>query len=140
MLWMPVDAKKSFFAPTEKTDEKEDEKKDDPQEENPNKKTIHDINMLILYSDQWAEKGWESIKKVKDMHERQLLGPKNGTSDVGVIKKAAHQEFSDTCMLIPLWLARPTGVTGQRNPIETAEEIACRTMEFLETTRSLSKQ
>ena len=91
--------------------------------------------MLFLYSDEWAEKGWGACKQVKSLHERQELGPKNGTSEVGVIQKSKHSEFSDMCMLTPVWLARATGLTGQRNPHDTAEEIACRTIQFLEATR-----
>ena len=69
------------------------------------------------------------------MHEHGVIGPKQGTTDVGVIQKAKHQEFSDSCMLTPIWLARATGLTGERNPHETAAEIGARTLEFLEATR-----
>lgn len=92
--------------------------------------------MLFLYSEEWAEVGWGAYEEVKRMHKHNKLGPKNGTmSEVGVIKKAKHQEFSDTCMLTPLWLARATGLTGERNPHDTAEEIAVRTIDFLRATR-----
>ena len=79
-------------------------------------KSIHDINMLFLYSEEWTEKGWGAYHEIKELHARQALGPTGGTSDVGVISKSKHQEFSDTCMLTPTWLARATGLTGERNP------------------------
>ena len=97
--------------------------------------SIHDINMLYLYSDEWATLNWGAFSLIKSMHENCVLGPKQGTTDVGVIQKAKHQEFSDSCMLTPTWLARATGLTGERNPHETAAEIATRTLEFLEATR-----
>jgi hypothetical protein len=64
------------------------------------------------------------------MHEKGLLG-KNGMSDYAVIHKAHHNEFSDMCMLTALWLARGSGITGTRNPIETAFEIENRTWKFV---------
>ncbi|KAL7529877.1 hypothetical protein ACHAXR_003204 [Thalassiosira sp. AJA248-18] len=135
--WMPDTARQSLF----RSEKKEEEKKDDDIisldiNDEGKSKSIHDVNMLILYSGEWAEKGWGAYERVKGMHEREQLGPKDGTSDVGVIRNAKHQEFSDTCMLTPLWLARATGLTGVRNPNETAEEIAVRTAEFLDATRS----
>eukprot|EP00571_Detonula_confervacea_P013389 CAMPEP_0172302194 /NCGR_PEP_ID=MMETSP1058-20130122/3939_1 /TAXON_ID=83371 /ORGANISM="Detonula confervacea, Strain CCMP 353" /LENGTH=466 /DNA_ID=CAMNT_0013012585 /DNA_START=362 /DNA_END=1763 /DNA_ORIENTATION=- len=136
--WMPDTAQQSLLL-SEK--EEAEEKKDGPSsddEQNFLKKSIHDVNMLFLYSEEWATKGWGAYQEVKSMHERQELGPTNGTSEVGVIRKANHQEFSDTCMLTPLWLARATGLTGERNPHETAEEIACRTVQFLEATRGIN--
>ena len=120
----------------------EEEKKDDGRTRStscsavpPPPGSIHDVNMLFLYSDEWAKLGWGGFPQIKDMHERGVLGPKEGTSDVGVIQKAKHQEFSDTCMLTPIWLARATGLTGERNPHETAAEIGARTLDFLQSAR-----
>ena len=102
--------------------------------------SIHDINMLYLYSDEWADLGWGAFSLIKSMHAHGVLGPKHGTTDVGVIQKAKHQEFSDSCMLTPIWLARATGLTGERNPHETAAEIGARTLEFLEATREKRRE
>lgn len=143
--WMPNSARKALF-PTKKDEEekevqvdKEEEKKDGDQSEDETEgesKSIHDVPMLFLYSEEWAEVGWGAYEQIKSMHKCNKLGPENGTmSEVGVIKKAKHQEFSDTCMLTPLWLARATGLTGERNPHDTAEEIADRTIDFLQATR-----
>ena len=125
----------------------EEEKKDDGRTRStscsaipPPSGSIHDINMLFLYSDEWAKLGWGGFPQIKDMHERGVLGPKEGTSGVGVIKKAKHQEFSDTCMLTPIWLARATGLTGERNPHETAAEIGDRTLDFLQSTRGRKRK
>ena len=65
------------------------------------------------------------------MHQKGRLGLAGGLSDFAVIKEAYHNEFSDMCMLTPLWLARGTGVTGPRNPLETAKEIEERTWKFV---------
>ena len=46
-----------------------------------------------------------------------------------------HNEFSDTGMLTPTWLARAVGLTGPRNPIESAKDVAQRTLDFLHTSR-----
>ncbi|KAL7553403.1 hypothetical protein ACHAWF_016705 [Thalassiosira exigua] len=129
--WMPDDARQSLLSVATKEGE---EKKNDSDGEG-RKESIHDVDMLFLYSEEWAEKGWGAYHQIKELHDRQKLGPKGGTSEVGVISKAKHQEFSDTCMLTPLWLARATGLTGERNPHDTAEEIGLRTVNFLHATR-----
>jgi len=87
--------------------------------------------MLFLYSDEWSQKGWGYIAQVKSLHERGLLGPPGGASDCSIILKAKHNEFSDTSMLMPTWLGRATGMTGERSPIHTANEIAERTRDFI---------
>lgn len=63
------------------------------------------------------------------MHQQGELGP--DTSQFGVITDAHHTEFSDTCILTPLWLARSVGLTGKRHPRDTAEEINRKTVEFM---------
>jgi hypothetical protein len=68
---------------------------------------------------------------LEEMHQKGRLGPPDGLSDFGVIQDAVHSEFSDMCMLTPLWLARGAGATGPRNPLETAREIEERTWKFL---------
>jgi hypothetical protein len=68
------------------------------------------------------------------MHQIGELGP--DLSQFGVIRDAHHTEFSDTSMLTPLWLARSVGVTGKRNPLDTAEEIKHRTVDFISTVKS----
>ena len=93
--------------------------------------SLHDIEMLILYSSEWHEKKWGGVDALSDMYERGQFGPPNGSSKVAVIAGAHHNEFSDTCLLTPVWLARATGITGQRSPIETAEEIHSHTISFL---------
>jgi hypothetical protein len=71
------------------------------------------------------------------MHRAGRLGIENGNSIFGVIDGAHHTEFSDSSILMPLWLARATGVTGQRNPIDTAKEIAQETRAFIERVRKI---
>lgn len=77
---------------------------------------------------------WGGVDLIEYMHQKGYLGPE--TSQFGIIEGAHHTEFSDTCLLTPLWLARSVGVTGQRNPRDTAEEIKYRTVDFINTVRS----
>ena len=159
--WMPDAARRALFSADrmeqletpysggtggyEDSKGKNEEKKDDCQSAvagdfSSAQASIHDINMLYLYSDEWAQLGWGAFSLIKSMHAHGALGPKQGTTDVGVVQKAKHQEFSDSCMLTPIWLARATGLTGERNPHETAAEIGARTLEFLEATRKQRKE
>lgn len=62
------------------------------------------------------------------MHQNKLV---KGL-EFAVIAAMKHNEFSDMCMLTPLWLARGVGVTGERNPIDTAREVHDRTRVFLD--------
>ena len=65
------------------------------------------------------------------MHKKGRLGSPEGVSHFGVIAEANHQEFSDMCMITPIWLSRGTGATGNRNPPDTAKEIEQRTWQFV---------
>lgn len=95
--------------------------------------SLHDTEMLILYSSEWQEKKWGGVDALSDMYARGQFGPPNGSSKVAVIAGAHHNEFSDTCLLTPVWLARATGITGKRSPIESAEEIHLHTLAFLKS-------
>jgi dienelactone hydrolase len=98
--------------------------------------SVHDHEMLILFSHEWETKKWGGVDVLLDMHERGRFGPAgSGASQVAVIAGAHHSEFSDTCMLTPTWLARATGITGERNPLETALEIHQHTLSFLKALR-----
>jgi pimeloyl-ACP methyl ester carboxylesterase len=100
------------------------------------KETIHDTTQLfVLFSDQWYSKKWGGSDVLKDMYDRNVLGPRGGVSKLGVIDGAYHQEFSDVCMLTPLWIAREVGITGPRNPLDTAREIHRETLSFLKELR-----
>jgi len=57
-------------------------------------------------------------------------------SEFSVIPEMHHNEFSDMCMLTPLWLARAVGVTGRRNPFETAKDVRDKTLAFLVAAKS----
>eukprot|EP00978_Attheya_sp_CCMP212_P041506 scaffold238852_cov63-Attheya_sp.AAC.1 len=100
--------------------------------------SIHDVNMLFLYSHEWNGYGWGCIKELKELRQIGKLGLANGLSDVGVIDEAFHQEFSDSCSLTPLWLGRATKATGKRNLPDTSEEISTRTHSFIESARRSS--
>ncbi len=66
---------------------------------------------------------------------RSQIGPKNGLSDVSYIYNSYHSDFADINMKLPLWITRFIKMTGPRNPAETAEEIAFRTLDFIERVR-----
>ncbi|KAG7357102.1 platelet-activating factor acetylhydrolase domain containing protein [Nitzschia inconspicua] len=94
--------------------------------------SLHDTTeLLLLFSEEWYSKKWSGSDVLKDMHDRKVLGPVGGKSHFGVIHGAFHQEFSDACMLTPLWIAREVGLTGLRNPLDTAKEIHVETSSFL---------
>jgi pimeloyl-ACP methyl ester carboxylesterase len=94
--------------------------------------SLHDTTELfVLFSDEWYRNGWAGIDIVKDMHDRKVFGRTGGVSRVAIIDRAHHQEFSDACMITPLWLAREIGLTGPRNPLDTAREIHLETLDFL---------
>jgi len=101
--------------------------------------SIHDLDLFFLYSHQWVKLKWGGPQFVQDLFKRAQFGRPGGPSNYGVVDKAQHSEFSDSCMKTPLWLARATGFTGPRNPIETAEEIAHRTLKFIEEARRSRK-
>lgn len=94
--------------------------------------SIHDLDMLFLYSHEWKKDGSGHYPYVSDMFRRGQIGPRNNNrSECAFIQHAHHPEFCDLDMMIPLWLGRATGTIGKRNPHETAEEIAERTSDFM---------
>ena len=96
------------------------------------KTCVHEVDMLVLNSHEWMNKKWSRAKLLQEMHRQQKLGKNPHVSRHGAIHQSHHNEFSDTSMLTPLWLARPVGLTGPRNPIHTAMEIAQQTLDFLQ--------
>jgi pimeloyl-ACP methyl ester carboxylesterase len=139
--WMPDDAMKSFFA-DDRLDGLahkfnggiggyEDENLDADVTS-----SVHDVDMLVLSSNEWRDKDMGSSHIIEDMHRNGRLGLKNGNSSYSVVKGAHHTEFSDTSVLTPLWLARATGITGKRNPHDTAREISQETRAFIDILRS----
>ena len=95
--------------------------------------SLHDIEMLVLFSEEWGKLGWGGVGVLQELSRQGNFGPDGGSSTVQIIKDAHHQEFADVCMLTPLWLGRATKLTNeQRNPINTAEEIHEKTISFLE--------
>jgi pimeloyl-ACP methyl ester carboxylesterase len=134
--WMPDDARRSLFEEDRLEGSSHEfsggtggfgESKDELETN-----SLHDIPSLFLYSHEWTEKKWGASHIIHEMRQKGRLGPKDGSSDYAIIKDAHHNEFSDTCMLTPLWLAREVGVTGKRNPHSTAKEIEERTRAFLD--------
>jgi hypothetical protein len=73
--------------------------------------SVHDIEMLVLFSHQWHSKKWSGAHILDDMHKRNQVGPKGGISRVGVIDAAHHNEFSDSSMMTPCWLARLVSIS-----------------------------
>jgi hypothetical protein len=101
-------------------------------------KSLHDdFDMLILNSNEWLDKNWGRAQLLQKMYKQQKLGKNTHISNYSFIHQSHHNEFSDTSMLTPLWLARPVGLTGSRNPIHTAQEIAQQTLDFLHRVRHL---
>ena len=93
--------------------------------------SLHDTNMLILFSTEWHSNNWEGSHLLEDMFQRGRLGPDGGIGRFKVIDGAHHMEFSDSQMLTPVWLARDGNSTGTRNPLDTAWDIHVETHNFL---------
>jgi len=145
--WMPDDSRRSLFAShlleglganhsfdggTGGFEEEEDR--------TAKGRSIHDTNMLLMFSQQWRDKEWAWSHVLEELHRTGRLGPSGdlggGFSDYRVIRGSNHQEFSDTCMLLPTWLARGVGAAGGRNPIHTAAEIGELTRSYLDRSRT----
>jgi pimeloyl-ACP methyl ester carboxylesterase len=97
--------------------------------------SIHDLDIILLNSNEWMDKNWGKAKLLSKMYRIGRIGKNRDVSYHGFVNQSHHNEFSDTCMLTPLWLARAVGLTGKRNPIDTATEIASITRNFLEKRR-----
>ena len=97
----------------------------------------HSANVFLLFSHEWYRKEWAMIPLLEEMQDHQRLGSqKMGTVfSFDYVVDMHHNEFSDTSMLTPLWLARAVGLTGNRNPIDTAREVADKTSAFLDKVR-----
>lgn len=137
--WMPQSSQSSFFDLKRLEDSKTNHtywtSNSHPNSSDTNSPpvlSLHDTTeLLVLFSHEWYANGWSGVEIVKDMADRNVLGREGGVSRFGIIDQAHHQEFSDACMITPLWLAREVGLTGPRNPLETAQEIHFETLSFL---------
>lgn len=96
---------------------------------NPLSTTYHQMPSFFVFSQEWYVKNWASSTYFEQLFRHGLLGQ---DADFAVLDGANHNEFSDMCFLTPLWLARALKVTGSRNPIHTADEVADRSLAFLE--------
>jgi len=94
-----------------------------------------DYHRYIYVSQNWGES-----HILEEMHQKGRFGSRSGAkkknegtiiSHFAIIEQASHHGFSDMCMITPLWLGRGTGVTGTRNPIETAKDIEVLTWNFV---------
>jgi pimeloyl-ACP methyl ester carboxylesterase len=139
MDWMPQSSQSSFFdlnrlkeSKTNHTYWTSKSHHDASDTNSPTGLSLHDTTeLLVLFSHEWYTKGWSGIDVMKDMADRKVFGRESGVSRFGIIDQAHHNEFSDASMLTPLWLAREVGLTGPRNPLDTAQEIHFETLHFL---------
>ena len=97
--------------------------------------TLHKLDLLFLFSQEWVRKGYANITQLHHLLRCGKLGVWDGVSTVDIIHESCHVEFSDSSMKVPTWMARAGDMTGSRNPHETAQEIAFRTLEFLSEVR-----
>jgi pimeloyl-ACP methyl ester carboxylesterase len=100
--------------------------------------TIKDFDVLLLFSGEWYDKQWGRSDIIHWMYTHGKMC-RDCTAEFALIRDSAHNEFSDSCMMTPVWLGRVVGVTGKRNPQQTAEEISKRTLGFLDTARLQKK-
>jgi len=112
-------------------------------------KSVHNKEMLLLFSQEWETHKVGSISLIQHMHSTGKFGPNkvdyenkkvignatNGNegnlSDVGIIAGMNHPGFSDVCMLGPVRILRAIGVIGKNNPIESADIISARIIDFV---------
>lgn len=74
------------------------------------------IKMLFLYSQQWYDMKWGGVQQIPSAQ---------------YISGTHHSDFSDICLLLPLWLAQGVlKMTGPRPPTQSATEIVERTVSF----------
>ena len=99
---------------------------------NQNDAELHNLEMLFLFSNEWKDKDWGECERLLKMNKDGLIGSKLGISKVDFIRNANHSAFSDCCMLIPLWIARPMQLTGSECPHKSAHDIRNTTLSFLE--------
>lgn len=99
------------------------------------KSTMHQHDMLFLFSEEWVLQKWESILVLRELHDKGRLGNPGGVSSFDVILGTQHPEFSDTSMMTPVWLGRASGTCGKRDPCDSALEIAEKTLAFLDAVR-----
>ena len=92
-------------------------------------------DMLLLFSHEWVRQKWALTPLIQEMQQQQRLGSDQTIISFDFIPHMHHNEFSDTSMLMPTWLSRGIGITGSRNPIHTAKEVAQRSRQFLEQSR-----
>lgn len=102
----------------------------------PDDDSLHQAaNIMLLFSHQWVQKGWASTPLIQEMQQHGRLGSNQTRFHFDYVPDMHHNEFSDTGMLTPTWLARAVGLTGPRNPIDSARDVAQRTLAFLDSTR-----
>jgi len=152
-FWTPDDARRSLFAPSrlDGLQQSYDGGKGGYEHsigasEVDDALTLHDhVDLLIMNSNEWMDNGEGSSALLQEMAQEKRLGRRHrNTSDDNndstpffsisrhaVVTGSHHTEFSDTSMLTPLWLARAVNMTGPRNPIHTAREIATHTRDFV---------
>lgn len=90
--------------------------------------TVESVPTLLLFSSEWYENKWGVTRVLEWMHQNGKM-----CGDFAIIRQACHSEFTDIPMITNLLIGRSTGLTGQRNPVDTAIEIRNRTTAFLES-------
>jgi len=106
--WMTDEARRAFFAKNRLEglnldDEMYSRFLDGENEDIQEDDFFPELDYLILFSHEWREKKWGRCDIFEKMHEGGRLGPKDGVSHFSFIGEAHHNEFSDTCMLTPMW-------------------------------------
>jgi platelet-activating factor acetylhydrolase len=94
------------------------------------------VPTLFMFSNHWYDVDWGRCRLFEHLYKGGHLGPEG---DFCVIENSFHNDFSDMCFLIPLWLTRALKVTGDRNPVDTVNEMANRTLEFLQRQAKIKK-
>jgi platelet-activating factor acetylhydrolase len=134
--WMTDDARRSLFAEYVIKDlshsyvggtggyETSHDEEDGP--------SVHDLDLLLLYSNEWVDKRWGESHIVADVFRSGRLGQRGGASRFEMIQDSHHMEFSDVSLITPPWLA---GGTKKRTSHEIAIEISRMTSRWIDRSR-----
>jgi dienelactone hydrolase len=96
--WMPDDARKSLF-PDDRLEGLSHVFSggqggyEDPTMNDDSGTALHDVTMLLLFSNEWRKTGFCFCDILEDMHKAGRIGPEGGSSSLSVISEAHHQEF-----------------------------------------------
>jgi len=90
-------------------------------------RSLRNTRTLVLFSHEWVDYKWDLFVQV--LNGQHVLD--KTISKVTHAKHSRHTQFSDTCLILPLFLTRRIGICGIEDPARIAEDIHNITLDFL---------